>query len=170
MLKASLPPLLAACALLASCTEQDYENNMGRVGDSVPNFDASLADAGVDDAADDASDAAEAAAPVAWCARSADEPSAYKVMAVCRRCHQNPPLNFAPFSLLTWDDTQQPYGISGRLRYERMFEVVGDDIMPFRFSTIDPPVQPLSAEDKVTLLNWLSQGAQPLGGRDCEGT
>ncbi|HEY6557151.1 MAG TPA: hypothetical protein VI072_07755 [Polyangiaceae bacterium] len=71
--------------------------------------------------------------------------------------------------MLTWDDTQQPYGVSGLLRHQRMFEVVRDDIMPFRFSPIEPPVEPLAAEDKATLLNWLAQGAQPLGGRACEG-
>lgn len=177
MLKGLSPAVFVLCALLGACTEHDYEGNSDRVGGPIPSFDASVSDAAREDAsvADDAgSDAAqeaeaEAAAPVAWCASSAAEPSAYRVMAVCRRCHQDPPLFFAPFPLLTWEDTQQPFGISGRLRHERMFEVVRDDIMPFRFSTIDPPVQPLPPEDKATLLNWLAQGAEPLGGRACEG-
>jgi hypothetical protein len=171
MVKGLLPAVLLPCALIGACTEHDYEGNTGRVGGNIPNFDASIdvaeSDGAVSDAALEAE--AEAAAPVAWCGSSADEPSAYRVMAVCRRCHQDPPLQFAPFPLLTWDDTQQPYGVSGRLRHQRMFEVVRDDIMPFRFSTIDPPVEPLSAEDKATLLSWLAQGAQPLGGRACEG-
>lgn len=170
MLKGLLPAVLLPCALLGACTEHDYEGNTGRVGGNIPNFDASISDASENDAAvDDAAQEAEAAAPVAWCGSSASEPSAYRVMAVCRRCHQEPQLHFAPFPLLTWDDTQQPYGVGGRLRHQRMFEVVRDDVMPFRFSTIDPPVAPLSAEDKATLLNWLAQGAQPLGGRACEG-
>jgi hypothetical protein len=172
MLKGRLPAMFVSCALLGACTEHDYEGNTNRIGGSIPNLDASTADTGQDDGAvaDAAQEAeAEAAAPVAWCESSADEPSAYRVMAVCRRCHQDPPLQFAPFPLLTWDDTQQPFGVSGRLRHERMFEVVRDDVMPFRFSTIEPPVEPLSPADKATLLNWLAQGAQPLGGRACEG-
>ena len=170
MLKGLWTAVLLPCALLGACTEHDYEGNTERVGGPIPNFDAGIGDAGEEDVTvTDAAQEAEAAAPVAWCARSAGEPSAFAVMAVCRRCHQDPPLQFAPFPLLTWDDTQQPFGITGRLRHQRMFEVVRDDVMPFRFSTIAPPVEPLSPDDKATLLNWLAQGAQPLGGRDCEG-
>jgi hypothetical protein len=154
--------------VLSACTEHDYENELSRVGSPVPDIDASSGDAAAPlDAATDAN--LDAGPPVPWCASSSDAPSAYRVMAVCRRCHQDPPLFLAPFGLLTWDDTQQPFGVLGRKRHERMFEVVRDDIMPYRFSTIDPPVLPLTSDDKATLLAWLAQGAQPIGGRDCEG-
>jgi hypothetical protein len=30
-----------------------------------------------------------------------------------------------------------------------------------------PPVEPLTADEKTTLLGWLEQGAKPVGGTDC---
>jgi hypothetical protein len=34
-------------------------------------------------------------------------------------------------------------------------------------TSLMPPVEPLTAEEKATLLAWLEQGAEPEGGTDC---
>jgi hypothetical protein len=85
---------------------------------------------------------------------------------VCQRCHQNPPLHGAPFPLVTYQDTQEPFG-PGKLRWQRMEEVVESGFMPLRGLLMDPPVEPLTCEQKSTLLGWLAQCAQPEGGTDC---
>jgi hypothetical protein len=110
----------------------------------------------------------EGGAAVVWCASSSGEASAYGVMAVCRRCHTRPPEHGAPFALLTWEDTQQPFGVGGELRYMRMLQAVRDGSMPYTESDIEPPVAALSTAEKETLVTWLEQGARPLGGRACE--
>jgi hypothetical protein len=87
---------------------------------------------------------------------------------VCQRCHQDPPLHAAPFSLVTYEDTQQPFGAAGRRRWQRMKEVVESGFMPLRTLALDPPVEPLTCEERSTLLGWLGQCAPPEGGTDCE--
>ncbi|HEX6274157.1 MAG TPA: hypothetical protein VFZ53_14010 [Polyangiaceae bacterium] len=86
----------------------------------------------------------------------------------CQRCHQDPPVHGAPFALVTYADTQQPF-FGEQLRWERMREVVEADIMPPLRTRLDPPVEPLSCEQKATLLGWLRQCATAEGGMDCEG-
>jgi hypothetical protein len=88
---------------------------------------------------------------------------------VCRRCHQDPPINGAPFSLMTYADTQELFGDTGKLRFERMREVIETSFMPPRPSKLDPPAV-LSCEQRKTLLAWLEQCAKPEGGTDCENT
>jgi len=79
----------------------------------------------------------------------------------CHTCHQSPPLNGAPFSLLTYEDTQQPFGTLGQLRWQRMLEVVDSGFMPLG-KTITPA-------DKQVLLDWLNGCAQPAAtGMGCE--
>jgi hypothetical protein len=85
----------------------------------------------------------------------------------CQRCHGDPTENGAPFSLVTYEDTQEPYGVD-KARWQRMYEVVESDFMPLR-GNFDPPVEPLSCEQKKTLLGWLAQCARPEGGTSCEG-
>jgi hypothetical protein len=87
---------------------------------------------------------------------------------VCQRCHQNPPLNGAPFPLVTYEDTQEPFS-EAKLRWERMKEVVETDFMPLRGGGLEPPVGYLSCEEKSTLMGWLEQCAPPEGGTECEG-
>lgn len=145
---------LAVTVMLTACSSSDPD--LGRVGGPLPDAGETNEDGGTD-----------ASVPVAWCAASDTEPSAYKVMAVCRRCHQNPPQFGAPFALMTWDDIQQPFG-DGK-RFQAMAAAVRGGTMPFQGSDIQPPVGPLGAADKATLLTWLDQGAQPVGGRACEG-
>jgi hypothetical protein len=88
---------------------------------------------------------------------------------VCQRCHQDPPLNDAPFSLVTYEDTQEPFN-ADKLRWQRMKEVVESDFMPLRGLNLDPPVELLTCEEKSTLMGWFEQCTQPEGGTDCEGT
>lgn len=100
---------------------------------------------------------------VPWCA-------AYHVInCVCQQCHQNPPVHNAPIPLMTYDDTQAPLAPgSSKQVWTIMQSYVMSGYMPFREDkTVMPPVQPLSAEDKNTLLSWFAQGATDLGGQDC---
>jgi hypothetical protein len=85
----------------------------------------------------------------------------------CQRCHSEPPQNGAPFPLLTYDDTQVLLGAEQTPVYSKMRVAVGLDYMPLTAIPLDPPVQPLTCEEKTTLLRWLDQGAQPVGGLDC---
>jgi hypothetical protein len=100
-------------------------------------------------------------APVPWCA-------AYHIInCVCQQCHQNPPLNGAPIPLMTYDDTQAPFGTK-ELVWQVMQDVVSSRFMPFTGDpTVMPVVLPLDDDDYNTMLAWLGQGATDLGGQDC---
>lgn len=82
--------------------------------------------------------------------------------AKCRRCHQDPPLNSAPFPLLTWENTQAEY--FDKPIHERMFNAVSTGFMPYMGSNppLDPPVEPLTESEKTTLLDWLDDCAPPV--------
>ena len=90
----------------------------------------------------------------------------------CQRCHNDPPENGAPVPFLTFEDFHAQYGTSEFAWWEVAVGMVEDDIMPYvalnapPFS-IMPPVEPLTVEEKATLLGWLKQGALPEGGTDC---
>ena len=86
---------------------------------------------------------------------------------VCQKCHTDPQLNGAPFSLITYEDTQQPFG-PDKLRWQRMQEVVEADIMPFIIPGVNE--SPLTCEEKATLMGWLNQCAEPVGGTECDGS
>jgi cytochrome c peroxidase len=78
----------------------------------------------------------------------------------CHTCHQSPPQNGAPFSLLTYEDTQADYA-AGKKRWQRMKEVVEIGFMPLGSSLTD--------NDKQILLGWLEGCAQPAAeGMGCE--
>jgi hypothetical protein len=136
--------------LHSSCSTHDPDRT--RIGGPVPEYDGGDADSTVD----------PNAPLVTWC-------EALTVLrAKCHRCHQDPQLNGAPFSLLTYDDTQVISGSKKQPRWQRMKNAVETDFMPATFiKDLDPPVEPLTAEEKQTLLTWFAQGAQPLGGLDC---
>lgn len=85
----------------------------------------------------------------------------------CQRCHADPPGHGAPFPLVTYEDTQEPFDV-GKARWQRMREVVESGFMPIRLR-LDPPVEPLTCEQRTTLLGWLEQCALPEGGTDCAG-
>jgi hypothetical protein len=152
-----LPAVCLGC-VLAACTTHDPEN--GRVGGPVEDVRVDLPDA-ADGDVPDASDG-DTAAPVAFC-------EAFKVMKVCRRCHEPVPNRVGtPFALQTWEDTQQMY--VGQPVWQHMITAVEIDFMPLRtlpIEIVNPPIQPLDPTCKNTLLTWLRQGAQPVGGTDC---
>jgi hypothetical protein len=83
----------------------------------------------------------------------------------CQRCHQDPPRNGAPFPLLTWENTRAEYGT--RLVYEAMLPAIESDFMPFTQLELDPPVEPLTPDEKSTMLDWLESGAPSVPGPSC---
>ena len=111
--------------------------------------------------------AAGASDKVSWC-------SAYAVInCVCQQCHQKPPLNGAPIPLLTYADTQAPFPnkTSDKEVWKEIQIDVASGSMPYTGDkTIMPPVQPLTDDQKNTLLTWLAQGAHDEGGQACPQT
>jgi len=99
---------------------------------------------------------------------------AYKAMRTCRCCHfAEPPDGIGPFPLFTYEDTQQEY--FGDPVYVRMRRALDTDFMPLVDScdddgvcVIDPPAKPLEPRCKQTLLDWIDQGALPVGGTTCD--
>jgi hypothetical protein len=86
----------------------------------------------------------------------------------CQRCHRDPPLNGAPFPLLSYDDTQRSvFAGSELLIYEQMGIVVENEIMPPVGLPVEPPVEPLTAAERETLLDWVEGGGR--GDPECEG-
>jgi uncharacterized membrane protein len=85
----------------------------------------------------------------------------------CQRCHQDPPKNGAPFSLMTYEDTQV-LDRAGTPRYERMYDAVESEFMPATFVKLDPPVAPLTDAERALLLEWASSGGQATGGTSCD--
>ena len=69
---------------------------------------------------------------------------------VCQHCHSSPPKNGAPFSLVTYDDTQRE--MDGHPLWFFMEKYVTARIMPL------PPVE-ISDGDRAVLLAWLRAGA-----------
>jgi hypothetical protein len=94
------------------------------------------------------------------------------IVAKCQRCHQDPPQHGAPAPFLTYEDLRAPYGNTGRTYADVMGDLVEKDLMPYVALneppvSLMPPVEPLTVEEKATLLGWLEQGAKPEGGTDC---
>ncbi len=88
------------------------------------------------------------------------------IQAKCQRCHDQPPKNGAPFPLLTWEDTRGPYGT--KLVYQAMLPAIETDFMPLTQLKLDPPVEPLTPEEKTLLLDWLAAGAPAEFGVACD--
>lgn len=78
----------------------------------------------------------------------------------CHSCHQNPPVNGAPYTLLTYEDTRALNGATTIPRWQRMGEVVQTGFMPFGTT--------MSAPDKQILLDWVAMCAPPASGTGCE--
>lgn len=84
----------------------------------------------------------------------------------CQSCHQDPPRNNAPWALLTYEDTQMPYGNKGKLRWQRMAEVVEPGAIP---SMPLPPAPPLTATQLDSLRGWFKACAPPVPeGQGCD--
>ncbi len=135
---------LTACA--------DHEADLEREGDPIPEYDSGAMpeDAGGVDPG-----------TVTWCQASA------VLEQVCQRCHTDPPMNSAPFPLVAYEDTQAPYYSSEKQIWEVMQTAVSSGFMPLRPAALMPPVEPLTCEQKSTLLGWLGQGAKPEGPSSC---
>jgi len=78
----------------------------------------------------------------------------------CHSCHQAPPLNGAPYSLLTYEDTRELNGMTTTPRWKRMGEVVESGFMPLG--------KTISAMDKQILLDWVAGCALPADTMGCE--
>ncbi len=90
----------------------------------------------------------------------------------CQRCHGDPLTHGAPVRFLSFEDFQEPYFTTEFKWWEVAADRVESDVMPFVAlndppTSLMPPVEPLTADEKVTLLGWLKQGAKPEGGTDC---
>jgi uncharacterized membrane protein len=103
--------------------------------------------------------ASSATAP-SWCAIEAI------LQLKCQRCHQRPTAHGAPFSLLTYDDTQVQDS-KGKPRFAQIASDVESEYMPPQFIELDPAVAPLSAHERTTLLDWCAQGAPLTGSATC---
>ncbi len=177
-----MPLGICLAGIALGCTTHDYENELGRLGGQLPDARVEFRDASQEPDADplDSSPPDVAADVEAGIARDtgADVDSgpplvafceAFRVMKVCRRCHQAPSPVGAPFPLQKWEDTQQMY--LNKLIYQRMQRALEIDFMPLRtlpIELVNPPIQPLDPTCKNTLLTWLRQGAKPVGGTDCD--
>jgi hypothetical protein len=151
----------AGSVILLAAAACDHEPTIERRGGPMPDADVTPTPP---DCRTDGSggEGGQLATPVRFCQAE------IVLRTVCQRCHSRPPQHAAPFSLVTYEDTQEPFGTSGKLRWQRMQEVVESGFMPLRLR-LDPPVEPLTCEEKTTLLGWLGQCAAPEGGTDCEG-
>lgn len=86
----------------------------------------------------------------------------------CQRCHGSPTSLGAPFSLVTYADTQRDHPArTGESISARMAHVIRYQVMPPMTLPLDPPVTPLSELEKDLLLAWLEEGALAFGGEDC---
>ena len=74
----------------------------------------------------------------------------------CRRCHTIPTRHAAPFVFLTWDDTRQDR--LGQPLFKVIGRAVSTNFMPYRIEA-NPPVQPLTDEEKKIILDWVDAGA-----------
>ena len=77
----------------------------------------------------------------------------------CTPCHGRPTANHAPFALVTYEDTQAPYGTMGWRRWERMAQVIDDGGLPHM-----PPLDAgqLTAGDLDVLRAWFAACAPGL--------
>lgn len=74
----------------------------------------------------------------------------------CRRCHTTPARHSAPFELYTWDDTRSDR--MGQPLYVHIGRVVESGYMPLAIPA-NPPVEPLTPEEKRILVDWVDAGA-----------
>lgn len=78
--------------------------------------------------------------------------------AKCQRCHGDPTERGAPFSLVSFDDTQLTNN-RGKPRFELIAEAVSSELMPPLYLKLDPPVAALDELERANLLAWCEAGA-----------
>ncbi|HKY40433.1 MAG TPA: hypothetical protein VJN18_31080 [Polyangiaceae bacterium] len=99
--------------------------------------------------------------PASWCA-------AHEVLEQkCQRCHSAPTENGAPFSLVTYADTQIRTP-QGKHRYELIAAALTNDFMPPLWLSLDPEVVPLTDPERSTLLSWCETGAHAASPPDSD--
>jgi len=79
------------------------------------------------------------------------------LMDKCQTCHTNPPLNGAPFALLTYEDVHKVFAGTIPI-YEEMYILIqpnGSPHMPFGNAP------QLTADEFTTLADWLISCAPP---------
>jgi hypothetical protein len=96
------------------------------------------------------------------------------ISAKCRRCHDVEAVTDVcyaagsclrgPFPLSTWSDTRVVFG--SKPVFERMLSAIESGFMPLQDPDLSPPVEALTAEDKQTLLGWLTACAPPATAAD----
>jgi hypothetical protein len=144
--------VVTACVVVA-CSSDDTEVN--RRGGPIPSSEGGAKTVG----------GGASSEPIAWC------DALVVIKAKCQRCHGDPLQNAAPMPLMTFEDTHGPWS-STQVVHDVMLDAVSKGFMPYVTlneppNPIMPPVEPLTAAEKVTLLGWLQQGALPEGGTDC---
>ena len=147
--------LLGVVALFAACASND--TTLERKGDPIPDPTGEAGAGAVGGASGDG---------VPFCA------ALQVIRDKCQRCHGDPLQNGAPAPFLTYEDTQAQYFMTNSKWWEIMKNAVTKDVMPALFlnsppQSLMPPVQPLTADEKATLLGWLDEGAKPTGGTKC---
>lgn len=94
-------------------------------------------------------------------------------LAKCQRCHNEPQVNGAPFSLLTWPDTQKLHpAVGGKPIWQKMYAAVDTKFMPLCAETgcgnfIGGPTEKLTDDERETLLSWL-ECPQPVDSPVCD--
>jgi hypothetical protein len=93
----------------------------------------------------------------------------------CRRCHDRPAALTdclankacieAPFPLENWSDTRHAIG-GGKRVVDYIQGVIERDEMPFKTDSIQPPVEPLTPEEKSTILDW-ARACAPAAATGC---
>jgi len=163
---AAAPPLVAACSAKPEegCTSSTCTSSTGAgnsesssTGNSTSESSAGGGGAG----------GGSACAPGPATPATGDIPcDVFEVIhRACNPCHTNPPINGAPFPILTYEDTQEPYGIASK-RFLAMNQVIRPGGTPPM-----PPSGALSAQDLKVLTGWLDACAPPTPeGKGCECT
>jgi uncharacterized membrane protein len=98
---------------------------------------------------------------VTWCQVS------NVLQAKCQRCHIGTGLHGAPFSLVSYDDTQVLEPSGERRRWQVMQIMVEQNFMPPDDPRLTPPVEKLTSDERTTLAVWFDERAKPVGGTDC---
>jgi hypothetical protein len=77
----------------------------------------------------------------------------------CQPCHQSPPKNHAPFPLLSFEDTQEQFGITTKRKWQRMSEVIEPGAVPHMPYGNAPQ---LTDAQHATLRAWFAGCAMPI--------
>lgn len=86
--------------------------------------------------------------------------------AKCLRCH-GATLEFdAPYALTSFEQFHEVLG--EKPVYDIVKRTIEDDYMPPVVIQTDPPVEPLTADEKATTLSWLEAGASAAERTTCE--